>query len=71
MADTTASPASADAADSSAPVLTTRIDPVIDADGKPGHLPPPVGGDWIRDPDGGLTPANEATAKAAGLDWVY
>ncbi len=71
MADTTASPASAAAVDSSAPVLATRIEPVIGTNGKPDHLAPPVGGDWVRDPDGGLTPADEATAKAAGLGWVY
>lgn len=28
---------------------------------------PPCGGQWVRDADGGLRPANEATALAAGL----
>jgi hypothetical protein len=49
--------------------LPKRIEPVVDGDGKPVHLAPPCGGDWIRDPDGGLSPANEATATAAGLGW--
>lgn len=36
-------------------------------DGKPVDLAPPCGGSWSRDADGGLTPADEATARAAGL----
>jgi len=43
----------------------TRILP--DADG---HEPtPPAGGRWVRDLDGGLTPADAQTAHAAGLAW--
>lgn len=45
-----------------------RIPPNIDpATGKPVELNPPTGGSWIRDADGGLTPADEATARGAGL----
>lgn len=46
--------------------MNTRIAPSTDADTE---LLPPAGGSWIRDADGGLTPADEATAKGAGLDW--
>jgi hypothetical protein len=43
----------------------TRILP--DADG---HEPTPTaGGRWVRDLDGGLTPADAQTAHAAGLAW--
>lgn len=28
---------------------------------------PPCGGSWVRNPDGSLTPADDATAQAAGL----
>lgn len=28
---------------------------------------PPTSGNWVRLPDGGLQPQDEATAKAAGL----
>lgn len=28
---------------------------------------PPSSGNWIRNPDGSLTPADEATARTAGL----
>jgi len=31
---------------------------------------PPCGGNWTRDNDGGLTPADESTATAAGLEWA-
>ncbi len=45
-----------------------RIPPSTDTDtGKPAELNPPCGGSWARDADGGLTPADEATARAAGL----
>lgn len=30
---------------------------------------PACGGRWLRDADGGLTPADEPTATAAGLRW--
>lgn len=30
---------------------------------------PPTGGSWIRHADGSLTPADEATARGAGLAW--
>jgi hypothetical protein len=42
----------------------TRIEPV---DGV--ELNPPCGGHWLRDADGGLTPADAPTAAAAGLAW--
>lgn len=66
----------ADAANSSeqpaaqvAPPAPSRIPPVLDADGAPVELNPPFGGRWLRDADGGLSPADEATATAAGLAW--
>ena len=31
---------------------------------------PPAGGTYIREADGGLRPADQATATAAGLDWT-
>jgi hypothetical protein len=31
---------------------------------------PPVGGAWLTHPDGGLAPADEETARAAGLGWA-
>lgn len=46
-----------------------RIAPQLDADGAPIDLAPPCGGSWIRDADGGLSPADESTAAAAGLAW--
>lgn len=46
-----------------------RIAPQVDADGKSIELNPPSGGSWIRDPDGGLTPADKHTADGAGLAW--
>ncbi len=48
--------------------MPIRIEPQY-ADGRPIDLDPPSGGSWIRDPDGGLTPADKATAVGAGLDW--
>lgn len=51
--------------------MATRIEPVIDpATGLPVELNPPCGGSWLRDADGGLTPADQETAEAAGLDWI-
>lgn len=44
-----------------------RIPPQIGADGQPIEINPPCGGHWQRDLDGGLTPADESTARAAGL----
>jgi hypothetical protein len=44
-----------------------RIEPVLDAEGNPVDQLPPCGGSWQREADGGLTPADEATARAAGL----
>lgn len=42
----------------------TRVEPT------PGvELNPPCGGRWLRDADGGLTPADAPTAAAAGLAW--
>jgi hypothetical protein len=49
--------------------MPTRIEPQTDADGQSVELTPPAGGSWLRDADGGLTPANEPTAIGAGLDW--
>lgn len=31
---------------------------------------PSTGGEWVRDADGGITPMNEKTALAAGLEWI-
>lgn len=44
--------------------MATRIEPIPGAD-----VNPPCGGHWLRDTDGGLTPADAQTAAAAGLDW--
>lgn len=44
-----------------------RIEPVLDAKGQPIDQLPPCGGSWVREADGGLSPADEATALAAGL----
>jgi hypothetical protein len=33
------------------------------------ELVPPCAGRWLREPDGGLAPADPDTAAAAGLDW--
>jgi hypothetical protein len=50
--------------------MAKRIEPVIDPEtGKPVEMNPPCGGTWLRDAEGGLTPADEATARAAGLQW--
>ena len=46
-----------------------RIPPQLDAEGKTLELNPPCGGSWLRDADGGLSPADAATAAGAGLDW--
>ena len=45
--------------------LPIRIAPV------PGVVEPnpPCGGRWLRDADGGLSPADAETAAAAGLAW--
>lgn len=48
----------------------TRIEPVRDAAGRPLELAPPCGARWLRDADGGLTPADAQTAEAAGLAWA-
>jgi hypothetical protein len=51
--------------------MPQRIAPVIDPDtGLATEINPPAGGSWLRDADGGLTPADEATARGAGLDWA-
>lgn len=50
--------------------MPKRIEPTLHPDtGAWLDLPPPTGGSWIRDADGGLTPADQATAEGAGLDW--
>ena len=64
-ATSTASPTSPAAE----PDLPTRCEPVLGADGIPWDLLPPCGGHWLRDVDGGLSPADEGTARAAGLAW--
>lgn len=46
-----------------------RLEPQFDNQGKAIELVPHHGGSWIRDPDGGLTPADKATAEGAGLAW--
>lgn len=52
------------------PQPPTRIEPQRDAvTGKPLELNPPASGLWLRDADGGLTPADQATAERAGLAW--
>ena len=45
--------------------MPTRLEPT------PEGLPPEpaTGGAWRRDEDGGLTPLDEPTATAAGLQW--
>lgn len=43
-----------------------RIPPQT-VDGQTVEPLPPCGGSWIRDAAGGLTPADEATARSAGL----
>jgi hypothetical protein len=43
----------------------TRIPPADDGS----DITPTAGGSWIRDADGGLTPADAQTARAAGLRW--
>lgn len=52
-----------------AAALPERIAPALDSNGQPSELNPPTAGRWRRDADGGLTPADEATASAAGLAW--
>lgn len=47
----------------------TRIPPVLLPDGTPADLTPPTSGNWLRDADGGLTPADADTAALAGLAW--
>jgi hypothetical protein len=49
--------------------MKTRIEPTFDADGEVVAPNPPCGGYWLRDADGGLTPADATTAAAAGLKW--
>lgn len=40
-----------------------RIAPTVDVP----HPQPPTSGNWVQDEEGGLTPADEATARTAGL----
>ena len=47
--------------------LPRRIPPQLGADGAPLELSPPHGGRWLRDADGGLSPADADTAAGAGL----
>ena len=47
----------------------TRIEPRLGDDGQPVYLDPPCAGRWLREADGGLVPADAATAAAAGLAW--
>ena len=62
-------PAAAAAPTPSPTPSPTRCEPVLGADGSPLDLLPPCGGRWLRDPDGGLSPADETTARAADLAW--
>lgn len=48
-----------------APTLPARIEPTEDVP----EPTPTTGGNWVRHADGGLAPADEATAQAAGLRW--
>lgn len=48
-----------------APPLPHRVEPVPDYP----DAPPPCGGSWIRQEDGGLLPGDADTAAAAGLAW--
>lgn len=48
------------------PALPARIEPT-EASPEPA---PPTGGNWLRHADGGLAPADESTARAAGLRWL-
>lgn len=64
-----ADPAAAAGASPAAPVvLPSRIAPPEVAE--PIELMPPCSGSWIRDADGGLTPADAPTAAAAGLSFA-
>ena len=49
--------------------MPTRIEPLLDDQGQPLDRTPGIGGRWLRDPDGGYTPADESTAIGAGLEW--
>jgi hypothetical protein len=44
------------------------LPPTRDTDGE--LLPPPSGGSWLRHADGSLSPADECTARNAGLAWA-
>ncbi|MCU0963536.1 MAG: hypothetical protein MUF08_00430 [Burkholderiaceae bacterium] len=52
-------------------LVTTVVDalPVRLAPRRGVELNPPCGGRWLRDADGGLSPADQETAAAAGLAW--
>lgn len=55
----------ADPAAEAVPRAPVRIEPTKSA---PEPMPP-TGGHWVRHADGGLAPADESTARAAGLRW--
>lgn len=57
--------AALEAAPCDAARATDRIAPTADCP----HPTPPVGGNWCTEPDGGIRPADGATAAAAGLAW--
>lgn len=61
--------ARAEPAEPAAPALPQRIEPRLDESGAPVELNPPSGGSWLREADGGLRPADEFTARGAGLAW--
>lgn len=42
-----------------------RIPPRLDDAGQPLEIDPPCGGAWLRESDGALVPADEATAASA------
>ncbi len=60
----------ASAADVDVAAVPIRIPPQLGPTGAPLELDPPCGGSWRRDADGGLSPADESTARAAGLAWA-
>jgi hypothetical protein len=49
--------------------MATRINPAPGKEVLPRLPEPTVSGNWLRLPDGGVQPADEATATRAGLPW--
>lgn len=65
MPETPATDPADAAAQVAAPQLPARFEPTEET---PEPMPP-SGGNWVRDADGGLSPADAVTAAAAGLRW--